>query len=220
MKIKVNIPESLSEIKLGTYIDYLQAVDKLEDAVKVKLLTVSMFCKVSEEVVNKMNVNDVNDIHEHLLEIFQEVPECPTFVNLDGIKLGLIPNFDDMTFGEYTDLDTYIGDWNNMHKAMAVLYRPLANTFKDRYLITEYNGTSEWSERMREMPLSVAMGVLVFFYDLGNDLLEHIPNYLTQEVEKMGISQPKHNLGENGDGIHHSINLLKKMFADYPMFQN
>jgi hypothetical protein len=28
-----------------------------------------------------------------------------------------------MSFGEYIDLDTYIGDWDNIEKAMAVLYR-------------------------------------------------------------------------------------------------
>jgi hypothetical protein len=28
-----------------------------------------------------------------------------------------------MSFGEYIDLDTYIGDWENIEKAMAVLYQ-------------------------------------------------------------------------------------------------
>ena len=39
-----------------------------------------------------------------------------------GVEYGFIPNLDDMSFGEYVDLDTYIGDWQNIHRAMAVLY--------------------------------------------------------------------------------------------------
>jgi hypothetical protein len=40
----------------------------------------------------------------------------------DGVTLefGMIPELDKMTFGEYIDLESYITDWDNMHKAMAV----------------------------------------------------------------------------------------------------
>ena len=44
---------------------------------------------------------------------------------LGGIEYGLIPDFDDMSLGEYIDLDTYMGDWENMQIAMNVLYLSL-----------------------------------------------------------------------------------------------
>ena len=45
-----------------------------------------------------------------------------------------------MTFGEYTDLDSYIGDWDNMHKVMAVLYRPITKKgLNNTYEIEKYN---------------------------------------------------------------------------------
>jgi hypothetical protein len=30
-----------------------------------------------------------------------------------------------LVLGEYIDLDAFLGDWDNMHRAMAVLYRPI-----------------------------------------------------------------------------------------------
>jgi hypothetical protein len=57
---------------------------------------------------------------------------------MDGVEYGFIPNLDDMSFGEYVDLDTYLGDWQNIHRAMAVLYRPIREKRGERYNIVPY----------------------------------------------------------------------------------
>ena len=38
-----------------------------------------------------------------------------------------------MTLGEYIDLDNFIGDWDNMEKAMNVLYRPILVKVKEKF---------------------------------------------------------------------------------------
>ena len=45
------------------------------------------------------------------------------------MQYGFHPSLDDLTLGEYVDLDTYVGDWNNIEKAMNVLYRPIEAKF-------------------------------------------------------------------------------------------
>jgi hypothetical protein len=37
-----------------------------------------------------------------------------------------------MSFGEYVDLDTYLADWQQMDKAMSVLFRPVTFTKKNK----------------------------------------------------------------------------------------
>jgi hypothetical protein len=105
-----------------------------------------------------------------------------------------------------------------MHKAMAVLYRPITQTQKGKYLIQEYNGTREYSELMKQMPLSVVMGAMVFFYNLTNELLNHIPSYLEREMEK---EQMKGVISdENGEAIKKSIHLLKATLEDLTKLQS
>ena len=130
------------------------------------------------------------------------------------VAFGFIPNLEDMTFGEYTDLDTYITDWDLMHRAMAVLYRPIKNNgLNGTYDIEEYNGTVTYSEVMKNAPLDVALGATVFFYNLGNELLNATINFLETNKEVQNILQ-KGNLVKNGDGIVQSMLLLKETLQD------
>ena len=83
-----------------------------------------------------------------------------------------------MTFGEYVDIDTYIKDWKQMHKAMAVLYRPIEAKYDDRYNIVAYDG--EETDIMKDMPLSVCFSSIVFFYNLGIELSQIMMAYTEQ----------------------------------------
>lgn len=129
---------------------------------------------------------------------------------MGGVEFGFIPNLDDMTFGEYTDLDTYITDWEQMHKAMAVLYRPIKKKgLNDTYEIEKYNGSITYSDVMKHAPLDVVFGANVFFYNLGNELLKSTMNYLENNKEVQTILH-QHNLDNGGDGIVQSMLLLKE----------
>ena len=87
---------------------------------------------------------------------------------------GFIPNLDEMTLGEYIDLDTYFGDWDNMHKAMSVLYRPITKEKGNLYNIEEYDGT-KYSDVLKLMPLDVVLGSIFFFYNLSSELFDNYP---------------------------------------------
>ena len=84
-----------------------------------------------------------NGVLHQISKCFEE--ETPlirkfTMTGTDGasIDFGFIPDLENMTFGEYVDLDNFITDWQSMHKAMAVLYRPITFEKNDKYLIEEY----------------------------------------------------------------------------------
>ena len=117
-----------------------------------------------------------------------------------------------MTFGEYVDIDTNISDWDNMHKTMAVLYRPIKKKIKDKYIIEEYKGDL-YHEAMKIMPLDAAFSALIFFYHLGMDLSIGMTKFLEKD-KSQPTSQQSQILEENGVGISRSINLLKEMLQD------
>jgi hypothetical protein len=70
---------------------------------------------------------------------------------------------------------------------------------------------------MRHAPLDVALGAVVFFYHLGNELMKSTLTYL-EENPQMQLLMSKHNLENDGDGIHLSMHSLKEMLEDLIKF--
>ena len=222
MKAKITIPETLNEIKLFQYQEFLVKSEGLTDYDLAQCM-VECFLSLPKVIVLKMSLKEVTAISVHLNELFQEKQQLQLSFKLESEdvsqEFGFINDIENMSIGEYTDLDTYVTDWNNMHKTMAVLYRPLITRYKDKYTIAEYEGTSEFSEVMKFMPLDVALGSLVFFYRLGNELLAATRQYLVQEVAEMAL-QEKNNLQKDGGGTIASTHSLREMLLNLTQLPN
>ena len=199
MRVQLEIPNTLNDIKLHQYQRFL----RIEEPSDMDL----MVCMLDSDVniISNMKTNEFKRVLTHLNSMFDSKYPLIREVSLKGLKIGLIPNLDDITYGENKDISTYLNDWDNMHRAMAVLYRPIKQRIGKKYLIDDYNGTRYTSEMMKDMPLDVVFGVIVFFWSLTNELLNYIPNYLQKEVAKNqadllknGVDMPKlmHLLGE------------------------
>jgi hypothetical protein len=72
---------------------------------------------------------------------------------------------------------------------------------------------------MKGAPMHVVLGAVLFFYRLGNELLEATLTYLEGEKAAMSI-QDRDNLQSVGDGMRHSINSLKAMLEGLQTFPN
>ena len=133
----------------------------------------------------------------------------PIFQNrftFKGIEFGIIPDLENMSWGEYIDIETYISDFENIHKAMGALYRPISKTYKDTYEIQKYNADGKYDELMEFCPLDIVLGASVFFCNLEKILLVNTISCLKEMTKTMPTSdkqifQNKHNLASNGNGI-------------------
>jgi len=134
--------------------------------------------------------------------------------------MGFIPKLDDMSLGEYIDCENYIGKWQDMHKAMAVLYRPVNFKSKDKYTIAPYKPSEQLQDAMKDIPLSVVMGSMVFFYRLGMELSMATQNYIRRSLKKDITSQVKMALEQSGDGINQYMHSLKEMYAGLTKLPN
>lgn len=206
MKVKINVPEDLSEITLGQYMKFLQLdFDKNSSNSFALQKMVEIFCNVNLKDIAEIKFSDVTSITNHLQGIFNQECKMIPQIALNDVKYGFIPNLDEMSLGEYIDLDNYFHDWDTMDKAMAVLYRPIKYSKNGKYLIEEYKGSDNHME-MRNLPLNVVMGAKVFFYHIGIELLNHIPNYLAavdMTDQQVQIFQ------QNMDGIQAFSDLLR-----------
>ena len=136
---------------------------------------------------------------------------------MNGVDYGFIPNLDEISFGEFVDLDTYLGDWQEMHKAMQVLYRPIDISVRGRYNIKEYTAITD--DTMKEMPLGYALGAVFFLMNLGKELSIVMMGYLQKGVLKEDIQQ-KQGLTKSMDGTHLFFKQLRGMLQDLNISQN
>jgi len=217
MKIELTIPTTLNDIKLAQYQKFLSIVKDNEESEFLQQKMVQLFCGIDLKDVAQIRYKDVAEITANINNLFTKENQLIQRFKMGGVEFGFIPNLDEMSTGEYMDLDTYITDWDTMHNAMAVLYRPITNKLGNKYQIEEYKGSITYAEVMRHAPLDVVLGAMVFFYNLGNDLLKSTVNYLEKNQEVQDILT-KHNLENVGDGIQVSMLLLKETLEDLMKF--
>jgi hypothetical protein len=209
MKVEVYIPDTLSEITLGQYQKYLKIQSENEDENFLAIKMIEIFCGLRGDTIMSMKAKSIRDITSVLTNMFNEKPQLVKEFKLNGKTYGFIPKLEDMSFGEYIDLDTYIGDMDNLHRAMNVLYRPIKQKYKDRYLIEDY--TAADPEAMKSMPMDAVLSSILFFYNLGMDLSKAMLNFL--EEEEMDLVQQQ-ILEESGDGINQFSDSLKEILDD------
>lgn len=217
MKIELTIPTTLNDIKLAQYQKFLSIAKDNEESEFLQQKMVQIFCGIDLKDVAQIRYKDVAEITANINNLFTKDNQFIKRFKMGGVEFGFIPNLDEMSTGEYMDLDTYITDWDTMHNAMAVLYRPITNKLGNKYQIEEYKGSVTYADVMRHAPLDVVLGAMVFFYTLGNDLLKSTINYLEGNQELQNILT-KHNLENAGDGIQVSMLLLKETLEDLMKF--
>jgi hypothetical protein len=144
-----------------------------------------------------------------LSKTLNQKPDLTKFFELKGTKYGFIPALNDISLGEFVDLDNYMKDWATMHRAMAVLYRPVTKEKGERYDIEEYTPDESREELFKQMPVSVSLGAMVFFYRLGNVLAAHTLSSLAKAAKTS--TQEKPSSGNDGDGIPASMLWLQEM---------
>ena len=218
MQVNLRIPTSLNEITLGQYQEFVKLEQELKDSteVSIQLKMIEIFCSVPEAVVRSMKATDIAEICEIINTMFDTDSQLISKFTLKGVDYGFIPELDNMSFGEYMDLDTFIGDNDNLHRALNVLFRPIKLNKGSRYIIEDYEPNN--SEVAKEFPLDVVLGAIVFFYTLGKDLSTVMLNSLDKKNEKdlaqYLISQ------QNMDGSIHSMQSLTEILQSLKISLN
>tara|TARA_R110002110_G_scaffold73401_2_gene194850 strand:- start:71 stop:721 length:651 start_codon:yes stop_codon:yes gene_type:complete len=216
MPIKINIPSSLNEITLRQYKQFLdiQKENKEDRFLNAKMIQV--FCKVSLADVMRLKLSDSESIVKIISDMFEEKPALVKKFKIGKTEYGFHPELDAMTLGEYIDLDTFISDWDNMEKAMNVLYRPVLVSVKERYSIEDYN--IDTASDMLDMPMDAVMSAVFFLWNLGIELSTAMTNSLdNQETE---LLTQYLNSQKNGVGINQFLDSLKGTLDDLKISLN
>lgn len=191
MELKFNIPDYLS-IKDWKYFNSLELDSELDKMVKF----LSYITDIKEEKLLKLTPIDLGKTYLSVLETLgdTEASFFPVF-ELDGQLYGY-SSISKMTLGEYIDLERLSKNpVPHLEEIMAILYRPIKkhsfngikwavksqhkvgmgeveNLFQ-YYELEEYNSNirSEQAEKMKNIPVSFALGAMSFFLALATTSL-------------------------------------------------
>lgn len=216
MKANINVPTELNEITLKQYQKFLKVQDSSKDNNFIQTKMIEIFCMVKPQDALSIKLSDANRIANLISNMFEEKPDLVKSFYLGGVEYGFVPDLDEITLGEYIDLDTYMGDWENIHTAMNVLYRPIKQKLGDKYLIEDYN--VETKDLLLHMPMDAVFGSIIFFYRLGIELSKTMMNYLENKEEKQLLDVL--DLQRNGDGIQAFTDSLEEILQDLKISLN
>jgi len=192
--IEFQIEKKEYVIKPLTIRDYyeIEPFLKLDDQ-DSKFKIVSGLSQAQVEELKKLKVADWNLLWatlERVIALYfsEDIGEIIDEFEFQGTQYGLV-KMDKVTVGEFADLDILVNQPNskqNLHKILAILYRPIVKRGLFKKTIIDYNEIDfdEQSELFKDLPLKYVRSSLSFFLLLGNHSLVSTLDSLVKEIRK------------------------------------
>ena len=217
MKIEINVPTSLNEVTLGQYQNYLKIAENNPEGNFLDAKMIEIFCGIPLSDSYKLKMSSAAAIVDIITELLNQTPKHTERFEMNGIEYGFIPDLDEMSLGEYIDMDNNVSKWEQMHVAMNVLYRPIKTSKVGKYNIEEYDVKNP--EKMKDMPLGAAIGSVFFFLNLGMELSKHTIHSSANQTEMEAIQEQLTSISDT-DGIPQFLLSLTDVLNDLKISLN
>ena len=132
---------SWSEVTLEKWLKLidLQKGTKSEEAKE----TIAALSTIPKDLIVQLELKDIAMLMNSLSKIqAKQDSSLKRIIEVQGNRYGFHPNLDEITLGEYADIETYvkIGIENHLPELMAILYRPIVEEKNNVYTIEAYDG--------------------------------------------------------------------------------
>jgi len=186
--LKIAIPTDWSDVSIRKYVNYIDSVKDVDQEKELVVKTISSLCNIPGQVVEVMKLKDLKKIQSSLQKLISK-PVNKDIINkidINGVIFGFHPNLDEMTMGEFVDVETYAKE-NNIAKMMSVLYRPIVKEQGNRYDIEPYDFDvhSENSLHFEKLSINIGNAIAVFFWSLGKELLNNFHQSSNQKAKNL-----------------------------------
>ena len=211
MKVKIkkkgkkksyNLITSWADVTLEKWIKIIAA--QTGTKTKEARETIAAMSDIPKPLINEMSLKDVAVIMGKLSEIqAQKDTKLKKIIELDGVQYAFHPNLDDITLGEYADLENFIkiGIDKSMPEIMAVLFRPIVEQEKDIYSIAAYDGNiTIRAEKMKQMSAEQVQSALVFFWNFVIEFSKILPSFLVERTQEIAKSFQTKTSQKRGGG--------------------
>jgi len=185
----ITLPTSWKEVNLETYMELISLNTEGLTSIDLFINQLAILSNEDPEELNKLPLTEVTNILNtiHWLNLLpQEIKE--NIVTIKGKEYGLIQSLSKITLGEWIDLESLIDEGinSNIHKILAILYRPIiTKENKEKYIIEPYdsNTLEDRAELFKkEMMLGDVYGAFVFFSHIELEYMNLLKDYLMGEI--------------------------------------
>ena len=192
-----------SDVTLDKWVKLIKFSSK-NKAVEAKE-TIALLSDIPKKLIDELALRDVAVMMQKVSELQREQNSSfKRIIQVNGKEYGFHPNLDDITLGEYADIETFIKDniEQNLPNVMAILYRPITEKGENGvYNIAAYDGNIRIrAEQMKKMSAEQVQSALVFFYLLGREYLASMPSVLIDRMKEINQQLQQNPLPKNGDG--------------------
>ena len=150
MKVKIkkgnktkdyNIINSWSDVTLDKWLTLIgyENLSGSEEALKV----VKLFSDIPTKLIKQLSVQDVALVMKRLTDLQTEQNTVLNkIIEIDGVEYGFHPDLEEITLGEYADIETYIklGIDKHLPELCSILFRPVIEKKNNIYTIEAYDG--------------------------------------------------------------------------------
>lgn len=170
IEIELNgrVIEVQNELNIGQYQKFAEN-QELYKTDKTQLLSLYLNCSIYE--LKDLPAKEVKFVEDYLSSNIlptQINDEVKTKFTHNGILYGLENDFSKLAWGAWVDLEVYSSNniTENIHKIMAVLYRPIIKETNKGYQISPYKSSEieDRAEEFKTLPVSYWFGASNFFF--------------------------------------------------------
>jgi hypothetical protein len=192
--IKFNIGEDKYELPTFINVENYTKIYKIKDLFTEDYFAARLVSIVSGAPMDKLLENDYQEITYmasyilSLLPIDHKIPFVDRF-EIDGVHYGFFPNWKDLTFAEFVDMDTISTKRSDelldlLHILAAVMYRPIIEEKSEHDFKIEKYDLKTMQERAelfkKKLDCKYVLGAQLFFFNyartyIGYSQLSSIP---------------------------------------------
>ena len=203
------IPNKWGQVSLGTYMNFMQRIDGVDDEHEKTITTISSFTKAPIKLLEGCKKSDIDNVMVQLTKLLENEAntELNIIITIDNKDYGFHPNLHELKLKEFVDLDNKLANgWQSMASVMSILYRPIIEQKDEKYKIEEYDyKTAKTRAKLFKDNLSVdtVNGACSFFLTIATDYIAIMQAYsksLSRKERRKLLRQKKNNLTKDMDG--------------------
>jgi hypothetical protein len=196
--IKFSIDNKQYKIEDFISIENYVKIYKVKDVFSDSYFAARIISLITECPIEDLLESDVQEINYLAGYIMSTLPEStPKFIDrfeLDGVQYGFFPNWRDLTYAEFIDMDTISTKkpdelLNLLHILAAIMYRPIIEeTSKHNFKIEKYNVDSmkERAEMFKKkLDIKYVLGAQFFFINYARKYLAYTRTSLITKMNFM-----------------------------------
>ena len=195
--------KSWADVKLHQ-LQEIHTLPKYDDKIDLMVNVLGILLDKDPAEIEDMLVTDIMKEYDKW-EFIKEPPkeEMIPIITFNDKRYGFI-KLDELTLGQYVDIEEYISDgeiFDNIHKVLSVLYLPIKkyNRLTGKYELEEYVPDEERQNVFKDMTMDILYPVILFFYHIVRDYTIDFQRSLLEKKKEeilMKISQGEEQLEE------------------------